>query len=183
MARPLSALLCLSALGLAAPASAGKRSTCFDGPPLVAGNVWYHLRHFSASQDFWDGESPLPEGRYGRCAVKGGMLFDPRGRRLAKLHCGIEVERRGLIDHLGLEVGALGKQVIERTRPENEELVCTGYTGGSRCYYHSDRGHEPPARYIVGRTLAGGAVLRGKAAERFFRDQRIKTIFVTMSCH
>ena len=173
-------LLALFVLSAAAPASA---APCFDGPPLVAGHVWYHLRHFAASQDFWDGKSPLPETTYGRCKVKDATLFDSRGRRLAKLHCGIEVERRGLTDHLNLEVGAPGRWVIERTRPENEELVCTGYTGGSRCWYRADSGAEPQARYTVARELEDGKVLRGKAAERFFAGQRITRIWVTLSCH
>lgn len=168
---------------LAAPASAERRAPCFDGPPLPAALVWHHLRHFSASQDFWDGKSPLPETTYGRCKVKDAAVFDSRGRRLARLHCGITVERRGLTDHLGLEVGATGEQVIERTRPEREDLVCTGYTGGSRCYYQPKSGGEPRARYIVGRPLKKDAVLRGDAAERFFRAQRIKKIVVTMICH
>jgi hypothetical protein len=182
MSRPLAALALI--LCTAAPAAADKRSSCFDGPPLVAGNVWSHLSSFSASQNFWDGESPLPKTTYGRCEVREATLFDPRGRRLARLHCGIVVERSGLIGPLGLEVGAFGKRVIERTRPEKDQrLVCTAYTGGSRCGYYDKSGADPPSTYIVKRRLRDGVRLEGAAAERFFRGQRIDKIFVTIGCH
>ena len=169
---------------LARPASADKRSSCYDGPPLVAANVSYHLRAYSASMDFWDGKSPLPKTTYGRCKVREATLFDPRGRRLAKLHCGMTVERKGLTDHLGLEVGALGKQVLERSRPQKHETFsCTSYTGGSRCWYQSSRGHEPRTSYILRRKLKRSVALKGADAERFFRGQRIAKIFVTGNCH
>lgn len=184
MLRPIA--ICVAVASLPAAAAADEPSNpCFDGPPLVAANVQVHLRRYSSSVVYADPERPLPSTTYGRCKVRDATLFDGRGRRLARLHCGMEVERRGFIDHLGLEVGATGAMVIERTRPEKHQVLsCIGYLKGSRCGYYSNRGvGEPPTSYIVKRKLPDGTRLTGADAERFFRGQRVARLFVTGACH
>lgn len=183
MARTIAALLTLAALPAAAAADSS--STCFDGPPLVASTVLAHLERYSKSVAYWDGKTPLPRTTYGRCKVKDATLLDPKGRRIARLHCGMTIERRGLVDHLGLQVGDSGARVIERSRPApGDRMICTGYTGGSRCGYVAKNGDElRPGSYIVERELADGVQLTGAKAEAFLRGQRIDRLFITGGCH
>lgn len=103
---------------------------------------------------------------------------------MAQLNCGIEVMRRGLVDHLGLQVGATGKQVIERTHALGGGLVCTPWGQGVGCFFEpAGQEEQPIARYLVPKSLPSGAVLRGEAAERFFARQRIRSFHMTVYCH
>lgn len=174
------------------PVSAkGKRKGgCFSGSPVVASTAYLRLWKYAANLVVWDGESQIPSTTYGRCTVDDAIIRDPKGKMIARLHCGIEVTARGMVDHLGVSVGAKGSEVLERS--QKGELLCSSYTGGSRCFLSEE---EDPAAmdagsafgttasYIVGRSLPDGEALRGEEAALFFAPQRIKSFTMLMSCH
>lgn len=164
-------------------ASAKPATGCFPGPPSIASTVYQQLWKYSSSMDAWDGSGPLPSTTYGSCNVKDSKIYDARGKTIAHLHCGLEVNAKGIVDHLGLSVGDKGKSVLDRNI-ENGEVACISYFGGSRCNVEPQFDHdEPIATYIVAQRLPEGEILRGKKARAFFGRQRIKSFTMTMNCH
>jgi hypothetical protein len=170
-----------------ASAKGKRKGGCFSGPPVVASTAYLRLWKYAAN--LWDSENAIPSTTYGRCTVDDATIRDPKGKTIARLHCGIEVTARGMVDHLGISVGAKGSEVLQRS--QKGELLCSSYTGGSRCYLSeedsaaTDAGSAfgSTASYIVGRSLPDGEALRGEEAAIFFAPQRIKSFTMLMSCH
>ncbi len=171
---PLVTVVALGADALAAP--------CFaDRKTLVASAVHrdLHLHAVFVGTP----EAPPPE-RYGTCTVGAGTVRDDSGTLVADLSCGITVHVKGIVDHLGFEVGAPGRD-IAKAYP-NEEAVCREDWGGFvRCWFQPDDG-LPPAHYIFKGTLRDATLqhpARGKRARTFVRTHRVRRVVQRMHCH
>lgn len=156
---------------------------CFDGPPLVASTVYRDLERYSSSPDFWDGRSPMPRRQYGSCTVEEAVIRRADGREVAQLTCGIRVQEPGLLDHLGLQVGAPGRQVIERSPKAADRLVCVAAGDRGHCWVRPqyDAG-EPVARYTV-LGAPESELLEGAAAVDYFAPRAIESFRMTIYCH
>jgi hypothetical protein len=116
--------------------------------------------------------------------VAKGVVTSADGRAVAQLNCGILVEAPGLVDHVGLQVGASARQVIDRHRDPEQRLTCVGGAGGeTQCWFRPPADHdEPIARYTV-RATPPQPVLEGREAVAFFAAQTILRFSLTMYCH
>lgn len=131
----------------------------------------------------WDGTSPVPSGRYGTCAVSDGVIRDRTGAEVAQLGCGILVQRPGIVDHVGIAVGASGQQVIDRHAAAEQRIRCIGAGERTRCWFgEDDAAGEPIASYWVAGALPA-MLLDGRPALEFFAPRTITSFLMTIYCH
>ncbi len=158
----------------------GRRAPCFPHRDvLVASEVFRDLvayaLYMGADTD------PPPKRRYGTCTVEAGKLTDARGTLIAEIHCGLTVHVRGVIDDLGFEVGASGKDIAAERAGD---VICFGYESSAECYIRRDESDEPPASYriAVAVTTDDGA-LTGKSARSTLEANNISAFTARMYCH
>jgi hypothetical protein len=165
------------------PEPPAQSAPCFAGPPLVATSVYYDLERFSASLHMYDGTSPLPTGDYGTCSVRDAEVYDAEGRSVAMLGCGILVKRRGIVDHIGLQIGASGQQVIDRHPGAEKRIVCMAAGEQTECWFRSARDYEEPqATYTIDVPL-GAQSLEGAAAIEVLAAATVTRFHMTIYCH
>jgi len=132
------------------------------------------------------GEAPTANGRYGSCAVGGGVVTDRGGNQVAELHCGIRVMGGAIVDHLGLEIGARASDVVEGYARAEQRLVCTqNGEQRTRCWFNDpddSEQHEPRAHYVVDGQLPEPAV-SGAPAIAFLADKHVVEFTMRMWCH
>lgn len=156
----------------------GRRAPCFaHRDVLVGAEVWRDLQPYAISMS---SETP-PSGRYGTCTIADGQLRDARGTLIAELHCGITVYVRGIIDHLGYEIGARGADIAAEyaTAP----TIC--WADGdkhTRCWFETG---EETSHYTFAGTPAmpEHGPLRDPDARGFVTSRTVARFTVRMSCH
>lgn len=169
-------------VAIAAPRAriAGRRAPCFaHRDVLVASEVFQDLVAYSLYMGA--DTKPPPKRRYGTCTVEAGKLTDARGTLIAEIHCGLTVHVRGVIDDLGFEVGASGKDIAaERVG----EVMCFGYESSAECYVRRDESDEPAASYRIAVVVTtDDGVLTGKDARGALEANRIVSFTERMYCH
>lgn len=170
---------------VAVPVAGG--APCFPGPPLVATTVHQQLERFSASIGNWDGRAPLPRGRFGDCRVVDGKVIDAAGDVVAELGCGIGVWQPGIVDDLGLQIGAAGADILAREPNAAARLVCM-IGARTDCWFRDpDDNGEPRATYTLTDPLPapeGSPVsVQGADAVAVLRARRVERFHMTVYCH
>ena len=156
---------------------------CFPGPPLVASTVFSHVDKFGTGMHVYDGKMPLPNGHYGSCSIKKGALWSANDELVAHINCGLSVKSPGLVDHLGLGIGARGSDVVAREQHGVKRFICVNQDAKSLCWFISKTQNEEPwVKYTVAAKLPAQS-LRGKAAATFFAKHTVSAFHVTMYCH
>jgi hypothetical protein len=192
--RSLLVVLLIAGCGSTAPApvtapppAAAGGAPCLPGPPLVATTVHQQLERFSASVGTWDGRSPLPRGRFGACRVVDGKVIDPAGGVVADLGCGIGVRQRGIVDHLGLQIGDAGADVLAREPNAAARLVCMIGPRTDCWFRQPDDNGEPRATYTLTDPLpppeGAPITVHGIDAVAVLRARRIERFHMTVYCH
>jgi hypothetical protein len=101
-----------------------------------------------------------------------------------ELGCGVRVVTKGIKDDLGLEIGALGKDVLARKKKPVPKLTCYG-NGPSQARCHFDREADrdiDSTSYVVAGAL-GEDALTGEAAAKFFAGRPLVELGVSIWCH
>lgn len=179
---------------------AGDANTpCFAGQPaLKAGDIYKELEKHSSA--WYIGSDDWPPARtYGTCTVDRGKVHEADGSLVAEISCGVRVARRGIVDDLGLQIGARGSEVIERkergiswARMTPMRCVSNG-PGQVRCSFDQPEGtNTDPNSYVVAGEIgelgkfdemSEMVVLTGEAAITFFKEREIVEMLVSMWCH
>jgi hypothetical protein len=106
------------------------------------------------------------------------------GVEVAQLHCGIEIKAPGLVDHLGLQVGAPASDAVAGHPHAQERIICADdEPGRTRCWFEARDDQGELAHYVVEGSLNSEEVWRGARALAFFRTRRIVQMTVRMWCH
>lgn len=159
---------------------------CFRGdPPLEATKMYTRLEPFAMSL-YADPTERAPKGSYGTCTVEKNVVRDEHGRLVAELGCGVRVVVPGIVDEVGVEIGALGQDVLDRKPRPLTGVVC--HSNGpeqTRCGFERPEGSDTdPSSYVVaGELPAGVEVLTGDAARAFFAERQIVELHVSLWCH
>jgi hypothetical protein len=184
--RMLVAVLTLAACGgaatePAAPAAAPKPPCFPDGPPLEASALYQQLERHAMS--FMQPESAPPPEAFGTCKVSGTMVRAADGTPVAELGCGVRILTRGIRDDLGLELGARGQDVIDRTPAPRPRMFCTANgPGQARCgLERTEEDDLDGTAYVVAGDVDD--VLVGADAEAFFGPKTIIEIHTSVWCH
>jgi hypothetical protein len=159
------------------------RAPCFpDRPILVASHVFRDLEEYAL--EFGQVRPGHQHGRYGECTVDDGRVRTPGGVEVAELHCGIQVKAPGLVDHLGLQIGATAEEVLAGHPRAAERILCAeDGPGRTRCWFEEVDDLPDLTHYIVDGVIGGDNVSRGAPALAFFRTRRIVEMQVRMYCH
>jgi hypothetical protein len=167
----------------AAPASISS-TPCFPGPPLVAGAMYEALEKYAWSLYLSENEPAPPPTTYGTCKVERNVVSAADGKVIAELGCGVRVLSPGILDDLGLQLGARGQDVLDRKRKPVRPLTCMANGPDQvRCTFERELDSDTNSTwYAVGGALAED-VLTGDAATTYFAPRSIVEIDVSMWCH
>jgi hypothetical protein len=182
--RTLVAVLALGACGGAAPEPATPadpaKPPCFpDGPPLQARALYDRFeQHAMAAY----GEQALPAEPYGTCTMHDRELRAADGTVVAEITCGVRILSRGIRDDLGLELGALGRDVLDRQQARTRFFCMSNGPGQARCSFErSDENDLDGTSYIVAGDVDD--VIVGADAEAFFAPKTLVEIHTSVWCH
>jgi hypothetical protein len=156
---------------------------CFGGAPLPATKMWRDLEKYSWSL-YAGEESAPPKGTYGSCTVERNIVRDRSGAVVAELGCGVRVLQRGILDDLGLQIGATGQEVLDRKRRPVPPLTCTANGPDQvRCSFGRDPDTDHDASwYVVAGTL-DKEVITADEARSYFARRQIVEVDVSIWCH
>jgi hypothetical protein len=185
MHRSIAVLSLLACGSSAAEPKAPKPITsnpCFAGKPsIVATEMWRTLEKYSWSLH---SDTPPPPTTYGSCKVERNKVTTANGTLVAELGCGVRVVTKGVKDELGLELGALGKNVLARKHKPVPKLTCYGNgPDQTRCHFDRDEDSDTDATSYVVAGALGADVLTGDAAAKLFSARPIVEIGVSIWCH
>lgn len=176
----------------AAHATARATTPCQpDRPPLDAEQVFHQLEQYSAYDHAWR-DDETPSGTFGTCTIDRGVIRDRAGVEIAELHCGITVKAPGWIDHLGLQVGARGQDVIDRERAHGDLVCVSDGPERSRCWFSGagdDEQLTEADQYTVdGDVMAAAGAgdaseVTGAPALAFFAPRTIVELTRRVYCH
>lgn len=136
-----------------------------------------------ASSLYNEPDLPVPKGRFGTCSVVGNVVTVERGSIVAELGCGVRLVRTGIVDDLGLEIGATGQDVLDRKLRPTEPLRCfPNGAAQTRCMFErAPDGDTDGTAYVV--DGATSEPVRGAAAVTYFASRTIVEIHVSAWCH
>jgi hypothetical protein len=186
--RPLPILALAAACGRApsapAPApvpSAAGGAPCFpDRSALDAAAVYAALDQYLPS---YAADEPAKRGTYGTCTVADGQIRTADGALVGELGCGLRILVPRIRDDLGLELGALGEDVLAKKPAPVPALRC--FANGAdqaRCSFDRAEGEDTDATaYVVGGSPGDG--LSGDAAVAFFAPRPVVEIHFSVWCH
>ena len=150
--------------------------------PLEAIDVYRRLEAHSWALYGPEEDAPPPEA-FGTCTVTGGRIVAADGTPVGELGCGLRILVPGIRDDVGLELGARGQDVLDRS-PGHPPLTC--FPNGpdqARCRF--DRAEDTDTdstTYVVAGAL-GEDVLAGDAALAFFAPRPVVEIGFSVWCH
>lgn len=159
----------------------GRRAPCFaNRDVLVASEVLADLAAYVVYMGDPDVKPP-PPGRYGTCTVKDGKLRDARGRLVAEIGCGLSAYVPGIIDDLGFEVGASGREIAKEREVGAANVLCVQYDEHiTWCWFLRDDGEEH-GRYGFATKIDDA--IRGDEARKLFDTGTITALMYQGSCH
>lgn len=163
-----------------APAAAG--APCFpDREVLIATEVYKALQNYLPRLD--EGEV-TPSGTFGTCTVSDGAIRTADGVLVGELGCGLRILVPKIKDELGLELGALGADVLARKAVPVPALRCLPNGPDQvRCTFERGEDDQNDATaYVVAGTLVDTGLI-GEPATRFFATRRIVEIDHSAWCH
>lgn len=168
----------------AAPAASGAVTPCVPGPPLVALDMYKQLEKYAWSLYLSaDEEAPAPT-TFGSCTVNKNVVRAADGTVVAELGCGVRVLSPGIVDDLGLQLGARGQDVLDRKPKPVQPLVCTANGPDQvRCHFERAADSDTDASWYVMAGRIGDDVLTGDAATRWFSTATVVEIEVSVWCH
>ncbi len=146
--------------------------------------MWKTLEKYSWSVYLSETDSAPPPTTYGTCKVNRNRVTAANGSLVAELGCGVRVVTKGIKDELGLEIGAVGKDVLARKPKPLTKLTCFGNgPGQARCQFERpDDNDTDSTSYVVAGTLGEDAVT-GDAAIKFFSSRPLVELGVSIWCH
>jgi hypothetical protein len=103
---------------------------------------------------------------------------------IAELGCGVRVVVPGIVDDLGLQVGARGQDVLDRKKQPLAAIAC--FANGPnrvRCTFARDPDMQNSASSYVVAGKLGKDVLTGDAAKKFFAARRLVELGVNICGH
>jgi len=156
---------------------------CFpDGPALRASAIYEKLETFSWSLYAAAGDIK-PHGTFGSCTVAGNIVTDADGSTVAELGCGVRILTTGIVDDLGLEIGATGQDVLDRKPRPQQPLTC--FPNGAdqtRCMFDRPPDHDTDGTmYVVTGSL--DEPITGAKAAKHFASRTIVEIHTSVWCH
>lgn len=171
----------------ATPVASPSTTPCFPGPPLAALDVYHRLEKYAWSlyASAEDEERVPPATTFGSCTVDRNVVRAADGTVVAELGCGVRVLSRGILDDLGLQLGAHGQDVLDRKPKPVPPLVCTA-NGPSqvRCHFERPEDSDTDASwYVLAGSLGDADVLEGERAVRWFSTATVVEIEVSVWCH
>ncbi|MEO7097108.1 MAG: hypothetical protein ABI175_27860 [Polyangiales bacterium] len=174
----------LIALSLGSGRGAVSATPCFPGPPLVATEMFKTLEKYAWSLYLGPDEAAPPPTTYGSCTVNRNIITSAAGRTVAELGCGVRVLSPGIVDELGLQLGARGQDVLDRKAKPVPALSCMANGPDQvRCMFERrDDKDTDETWYVVAGTLSED-VLTGPAARRYFATRSIVEMEVSVWCH
>jgi hypothetical protein len=150
--------------------------------PLDAIAIYRQLERHSWAG--YDRSQRVPDERFGTCTVARSQIRASDGALVAELGCGVRVVAPGIRDTLGIEIGALGADVLARA-PVGRPLFCVGNGPGQiRCGLERAAADDDvdPSTYVVPGDL-DDEVVRGDAAARFFAPRTVVELHANVWCH
>ena len=165
----------------------GRRAPCFaKRDVLVAGEIANDLEQYQLFVAEEEQHLIKPPTRYGTCRAHKGELRDARGKVIATFSCGVGIYVTGIIDDLGFEVGAAGKDVAA-AHLEGEPICIADDAKHTRCAFGTANGEESNwySFPVSLPTDADGLAepVRGDAARKVFDDNKVARIYWRGSCH
>ena len=169
---------------VAAPGPVASTTPCFPGPPLVATDIYKALEKYAWSLYLSEDEPAPPPTTYGTCKVDKNRVTSADGKLVAELGCGVRVLAPGILDDLGLQLGARGQDVLDRKPKPAHPMTCTANGPDQvRCMFGRGEDEDTDSTwYVVAGALAED-VLTGAAASTYFAARPIVEIEVSVWCH
>ncbi len=159
---------------------------CFPtATPIRAIDMWHTLEKYSWSVYLQEGEPTPPPTTYGSCNVNLNKVTAADGHLVAELGCGVRVLGRGIVDPMGLQIGAAGKDVLDRWPHRGQPLTCMANGPDQvRCRFDlSEAAGDDEHSYFVVAGSLGEAVLTGEAAVAYFAPRPLVELDVSVWCH
>jgi hypothetical protein len=151
---------------------------------MAAGDLWKDLEKYSWSLYLDPDEQPPPPTTYGSCRVERNKVTSATGTLVAELGCGVRVLVPGIRDSLGLELGATGKDVLDRKAKSLTPLTCLANGPDRvRCRFDRPEGSDTDLDWYVVAGQLGEDALTGDAAKTFFASRTLVELDVSMWCH
>lgn len=150
----------------------------------MANELYKQLEAYSWSVYLGPDEAPPPPTTFGTCTVNRNIVRAADGTIVAELGCGVRVLAPGIVDDLGLQLGARGQDVLDRKPKPVQPLVCTANGPDQvRCRFEREPDRDTDSSWYVLAGHLGEDVLTGEAAARWFGPARIVEIEVSVWCH
>lgn len=177
--------LLVAALALGCGRGAVQQPTpCFPGPPLVAADMFKALEKYAWSLYLGPDEPAPPPTTYGSCKVDRNRVTSADGKLVAELGCGVRVLSPGILDDLGLQLGAHGQDVLDRKPKPVRPMTCMANGPDQvRCMFERGEDEDTDASWYVVAGSFAGDVLTGPAASAYFAARPIVEIEVSVWCH
>ena len=156
---------------------------CFpDQSVLQASTIYKDLEKFSWSVYAPATQAPM-KGTFGTCTVEGGRVSAVDGSMVAELGCGVRFVKPRIVDDLGLQIGATGKDVLDRKPRPQQPLDC--FPNGlaqTRCQFGRPPNSDTDGTmYVVAGSL--DEPITGATARTFFGPRTIVEIHTSVWCH
>jgi hypothetical protein len=176
----MRALVLVGLLG--GPAVAESRHPCFPNKPAVAAQDLHSALDVYTYQ-YVEGDKLPPPIKYGTCRVSAGKVVAANGGLVAGLGCGTRVVVPGIRDDYGLEIGAFGKQVLDRIQPDRALVCVSNGPRQVRCIFASvlEENRSGPSYVVAG--MLKTDQLTGDDARKFFASRRLVELHVVATCH
>jgi hypothetical protein len=182
-ARPASPVAGGSASAGGGSSAAPSATPCLPGPPLLATDLYQRLEKHAWSLYASEDEPPPPPSKLGSCTVERNVIRAADGAVVAELGCGVRVLQRGIRDDLGLEIGALGRDVLARKPRPVPALTCIpNGPDQARCAFERAPDKDVDSSWYV---VAGklDETVTGDAAIAFFAPRTLVELDVSVWCH
>lgn len=180
------ALLTGCAAGATSPAgpAAASDTPCISGSPLAAKDLHARLEPYAWSLYLRDDEPGPPPTTFGTCKVVRNKVSAADGTPVAELGCGVRILVPGIVDELGLQVGARGQDVLDRQPKPLRPMTCMANGADQvRCMFARGENEDTDATWYVVAGSLSEDVLTGRAARSYFAARRVVEIEFSVWCH
>lgn len=157
---------------------------CMPGPPLAAKDLYAALEPYAWSLYLREDEPAPPPTTYGTCRVERNKVSAADGTPVAELGCGVRILVPGIVDELGLQVGARGQDVLDRAPKPLRPMTCMGNGPEQvRCMFERREDQDTDGTWYVVAGSISEDVLTGRAARSYFAARRVVEIEFSVWCH
>ncbi len=168
----------------AVPVPAVSSTPCVPGPPLRAVDIYRTLEKYAWSLYLREDEPAPPPTTYGSCRVDKNVVSAADGTVVAELGCGVRVLVPGIVDGLGLQVGARGQDVLDRAPAPERSLTCVANGPAQvRCNFERGPDQDTDSDWYVVAGALDTDVLTGAAARAYVASRELVEIEVSVWCH